>query len=296
MKQVGRIDEEALDFVIESLKQELSGIPDLISLTFVGSSAPVNRMGFQPAFTLDIDTVIILNQLTPTSLSQAQDAVKRAALSRPRPHVFVIPAFHHGPFRETTDNQSTLFIHAIVDSLETLELTCPVALAAWAPYDSAVGKNLRDIYPVEDIGPKEILTSRYGPKHCLEVVHSGRLMKSDWVIDNGTVIDYREWVTLQGAQSLDFVFYAASKAARALAKLQCVDLEDNDVRALRCLRTDFPNDSFVDKLESLLEAKAKWRGSSFQSVAQMLQRTDYYRKQTIDVLQTICRKLEAACV
>lgn len=245
--------------VQRAIIREVVDLSGLVSLTFVGSTAPSLFRHFRPSRTADIDTVIVFQQLSADRFRSCRLALTRVAKAFGTGATVVHPVFRHAPFTRTRFSQGcTLFLHGLVVDVETVNSGCPAVLSAWVEYEPQVGTPLRDVIDRGALTKKRILASRYGPVHCLDVIARRRLLVRLQVVRNNKIREVTKWERLGRDDLIEFSFYSATKCGRTLARLLGCRASEIDREVVRyCLRSPQLK-SFGLELRDVLHDKEAW--------------------------------------
>lgn len=200
-----------------ALADRLTALPSVRSITFTGSFVD------QPDLSgiSDIDTVILVDELTPkvfTSCAAAAEGVSCSLLGLADHTLHLNTTF--GPLK--FDGAGRVVVHLMVYSVashRTHVLKSPFTCLDWERSEVHFGPCLREIYPVLALQPRQLLSARRGLADYLDDLAACAIRFRRYSVEHGELVEVEDRKALDPRHQGEFAYHIVRNFVGNYAKV-----------------------------------------------------------------------------
>jgi hypothetical protein len=166
---------ELIELILEDLVNQLKSQNDLVSLTLVGSE----YKHAEPRRYDELDLVVILRKVTAENKQKIEDIFLRVAKEHTSPTLDVSLENKIGPIKNETTKNSIVMLHLLLFDIRLYRKYCLInhlTPSSWQLRKSLLGKNLLEIHPLRSVTTQDVLHSRSGIYHYIDLVKRGKII------------------------------------------------------------------------------------------------------------------------
>jgi hypothetical protein len=172
-----------MQFILNYLTEKFEELDYLLSLTLVGSARRfinakkiISNSNFLPTKVLDLDFVIIIDELNDKKITAVDKIFIQLCRSIKQAGIKVLYETRTGPIKLATDKKFKLMLHRLLYDERLYQNYCQINKLTpynWQYQPPLIGKYIWEICKVDNITKKDIIESRSGINHYIQMIENG---------------------------------------------------------------------------------------------------------------------------
>ncbi len=194
--------------IIKSVKLELSKIPQIKSLTLVGSHANLNK---KLERITDLDFIIIASKLDSRVFSNINKTLKLIALKYKRKRVSIAVEERIGPIKLKVRNKFNIIIHQIIFDISSYKNYCensPLTAYDWQRFKPLFGMQLKEFNEIKKIDNEDLIEKRLGIDHYINMISNKNVDCLVYKVTNRNLIVEIEKVRISIKDLIQLMYHA----------------------------------------------------------------------------------------